>query len=57
MSEAKTQRRNLTAQLRGLGAEKLIDAMPEPAILIDGEARVMRVNPPARELLPALKIG
>jgi two-component system phosphate regulon sensor histidine kinase PhoR len=57
MSEAKTQRRNLTAQLRGLGAERLVDAMPEPAILVDAEARVMVANPPARELLAALRVG
>jgi two-component system phosphate regulon sensor histidine kinase PhoR len=57
MSEAKTLRRNLTAQLRGLGAEKLVDAMPEPAILVDAEARVMLANSPARDLLPALKAG
>ena len=57
MGEAKTLRRNLTAQLRGLGAAKLIDAMPSPAILVDAEARVMFANAPADELLPALRIG
>ncbi|HXT05930.1 MAG TPA: ATP-binding protein [Roseiarcus sp.] len=57
MSEANARRRTLTAQLRGPGAEKLIEAMPEPAILVDAEARVMLANPPARALLPALKIG
>ena len=57
MSEAKPLRRNLSAHLRGLGAVKLIAAMPEPAILVDFEARVMLANPPARELLPALRAG
>ena len=56
MGEAKTLRRNLTAQLRGAGAAKLIDAMPAPAILVDAEARVMLANAPADELLPALRI-
>jgi two-component system, OmpR family, phosphate regulon sensor histidine kinase PhoR len=56
MGEAKTLRRNLTAQLRGAGAAKLIDAMPAPAILVDAEARVMFANAPADELLPALRI-
>ncbi len=56
MGEAKSLRRNLTAQLRGLGAEKLIDAMPEPAILVDAEARVMFANAPAGDLLPALRV-
>ena len=57
MGEAKLLRRNLTAQLRAPAAEKLIGAMPAPAILVDAEARVMLVNLPARELLPALREG
>ncbi len=57
MGEAKLLRRNLTTQLRALGAEKLVGAMPAPAILVDAEARVMLANDPARELLPALRIG
>ena len=56
MGEAKLLRRNLSAQLRGAATEKLIGAVPAPAILVDAEARVMFANPPARELLPALKV-
>jgi two-component system phosphate regulon sensor histidine kinase PhoR len=57
MGEAKTLRRNLMAQLRSQGAEKLIGAMPAPAILVDAEARVMLANAPAGEVLPALRVG
>jgi two-component system phosphate regulon sensor histidine kinase PhoR len=35
----------------------LIDAIPSPAILVDAESRVEFANPPARDLLPALKSG
>ena len=57
LGETKMLRRNLMAQLRSPGAEKLIAAMPAPAILVDAEARVMSANPPALELLPALRMG
>ena len=57
MGEAKILRRNLTTQLRAPGAEKLLDAIPSPAILIDAESRVEFANPPARDLLPALRSG
>src|ERR1700733_11537671 len=57
MGEAKILRRNLIAQLRAPGAEKLVDAIPSPAILIDAESRVEFANPPARNLLPALRSG
>jgi two-component system phosphate regulon sensor histidine kinase PhoR len=57
MGEPKLLRRNLMLQLRAPGAEKLIGAMPAPAILVDAEARVMFANPPARELLPGLRAG
>jgi len=56
MGEAKILRRNLMAQLRAPGAEKLIAAMPAPAILVDAEARVMTANIPALELLPSLRL-
>jgi two-component system phosphate regulon sensor histidine kinase PhoR len=42
--------------LRATGAEKLIGAMPSPAILVDAEARVMFANEPAGELLPGLRV-
>jgi two-component system phosphate regulon sensor histidine kinase PhoR len=57
MGEAKLLRRNLTAQLRAPGAEKLVDAMPLPAVLIDAESRVEFANEPARDLLPGLRVG
>ena len=57
MGEAKILRRNLMAQLRTPGVEKLIAALPAPAVLVDSEARVMSANAPALELLPALRIG
>ena len=57
MGEAKILRRNLATQLRAPGAEKLLDAVPSPAILVDAEARVEFANPPARELLPGLRPG
>ena len=57
MAEAKALRRNLMAQLSSQGAEKLIGAMPAPAILVDAEARVLIANEPAGEMLPALRIG
>ncbi len=57
MGEAKSLRRNLMVQLRAQGAEKLIGAMPAPAILVDAEARVMLANAPAIEVLPALRVG
>ncbi len=57
MGEAKILRRNLMTQVRSQGAEKLIGAMPAPAILVDAEARVLIANRPARELLPALRPG
>ncbi len=57
MGEAKLLRRNLMSQLRASGSEKLIAAMPAPAILVDADARVMFANAPARELLPGLKVG
>jgi two-component system phosphate regulon sensor histidine kinase PhoR len=57
MGEAKFLRRNLTTQLHAPIAEKLIGAMPAPAILVDAEARVILANLPARELLPALRAG
>jgi two-component system phosphate regulon sensor histidine kinase PhoR len=57
MVEAKILRRNLLAQLRAPGAEKLIAALPAPAVLVDEEARVMSANLPALELLPSLKLG
>jgi two-component system phosphate regulon sensor histidine kinase PhoR len=57
MGEARTLRRNLMTQLRSQGAEKLIGAMPAPAILVDSEARVLLANEPAGDALPALRIG
>ncbi len=57
MDEARILSRNLMTQLRAPGAEKLIAAMPSPAILVDAEVRVMSANIPALELLPALKLG
>jgi len=57
MAEAKALRGNLRAQLSSQGAEKLIGAMPAPAILVDAEARVLVANAPAGEMLPALRIG
>jgi len=57
MVEATTLRRNLMAQLSSQGAEKLIGAMPAPAILVDAEARVLIANAPAGDMLPALRIG
>ena len=57
MQDAKSQRRSLLAQLRAPGAEKLIAALPAPAILVDSEERVAFANAPALELLPTLKSG
>jgi two-component system phosphate regulon sensor histidine kinase PhoR len=38
-------------------AGKLVEAMPEPALLVDAEGRAIYANAPARELLPGLRIG
>ncbi len=49
--------RELDQQIRSAFADKLIGAMPEPAILVARDGRVCAANRPASALLPALKIG
>jgi two-component system phosphate regulon sensor histidine kinase PhoR len=38
-------------------AEKLVGAMPEPAVVVDVEGRAIIANGPALRLLPALRLG
>ncbi|MGO8798868.1 MAG: ATP-binding protein [Roseiarcus sp.] len=54
---SKRARRELDREIRSPFCANLIDAMPEPAIIIGGDGRLAATNAPARALLPALKIG
>jgi two-component system, OmpR family, phosphate regulon sensor histidine kinase PhoR len=38
-------------------AERLVGAMPEPAVVVDAEGRAIIANRPALTLLPALRLG
>src|ERR1700712_3376391 len=38
-------------------AAQLVDAMPEPAVIVSGDERAAAVNQPALNLLPGLRIG
>src|SRR5271163_3747199 len=57
MGARDSRHRELDAQIRSAFASKLVGAMPSPAILVDAESRVEFANPPARDLLPALRSG
>ena len=54
---SKRARRELDREIRSPFCANLIDAMPEPAIIVGGDGRLAAANAPARALLPALKIG
>ena len=44
-------------QLHSSLAERLVGAMPEPAVVVDAEGRAIVANKPAFALLPGLKLG
>jgi len=52
-----SSRSDLLSQIRGPLASKLVEAMPEPALLVDDEVRAICANPPAFDLLPGLRLG
>jgi len=49
--------RELADFVRSAFASKLIEALPEPAVLIAADDRVAAANTPALRLLPRLKVG
>jgi two-component system, OmpR family, phosphate regulon sensor histidine kinase PhoR len=57
MSARDTDHRELAERIRSPFASKLIGAMPEPAIIVDRDGRAVAANAPARDLLPALRLG
>ena len=56
MADDEDKRALATALLSPL-AEKLVGAMPEPALVVDAEGRAIIANPPALTLLPTLRLG
>jgi two-component system, OmpR family, phosphate regulon sensor histidine kinase PhoR len=52
-----SSRRDMLAEIRSPLAGKLVEAMPEPALLVDAEGRAIHANAPAKELLPGLRLG
>jgi two-component system, OmpR family, phosphate regulon sensor histidine kinase PhoR len=43
--------------IRSPFAAQLVEAMPEPAVIVGPDGRATAANKPARDLLPALKVG
>jgi two-component system phosphate regulon sensor histidine kinase PhoR len=54
---ADEDRRALAKELLSPLAERLVGAMPEPAVVVDAEGRAIIANGPALTLLPALRPG
>ena len=50
-------RQELEGQIRSRFCANLIGAMPEPAIVVGQDGRLVAANDPAHALLPALKLG
>jgi len=44
-------------QLHSSLAERLVGAMPEPAVVVDAEGRAIVANKPAFALLPGIRLG
>src|ERR1700676_4057861 len=50
-------RQELDDRIRSRFCAEMIGAMPEPAIVISADGRLVAANEPARALLPAMKLG
>lgn len=57
MTARNTEIRQLDVQVRAPFAHKMLEAMPEPAILVAIDGRAIAANKPALALLPALRLG
>ena len=57
MTARGSSRTDLLSEIRSPLAGKLIDAMPDPALLVDAEGRALYANAPALDLLPGLRVG
>ena len=52
-----TGQREFVRDIQSPFCARLVDAMPEPAVIVGLDGRVAVANEPARSILPALKVG
>ena len=52
-----SSQRDFARAIQSSFCAKLVEAMPEPAVIVGQDTRVAAANEPARAILPALKLG